>query len=308
LEMLGLRLFPLSSRAVLDGQQARNMATLKEMKNRIRSVKSIQKITKSMKVVASTRLKKANEGMLKNKPSLLRMEEFFTEYQKDSVPKEKKPVKNYLVVCVTTERGLCGGVNSSVVKCVKRIIETSSSVKGLNLTFRLLGNKSIQALTRLCGHSTAWSAKTIGFRSGPKFADILPIAERLSAENYDKCTIVRNRFINLLSYQTLEMPLVSRDQLLEMESNAYEFDSGIREGTLKNFHQWYTAITLIGYFTENYCIEIGQRMTSMDNATKNAGSLIKTLTTKMNRRRQTKITTEICEIITGASAVESGEY
>jgi len=289
-----------------DVNQRRNMATLKEVKARIRSVKSIQKITKSMKLVATTRLKKAEEAFEKNKPSFLRLDEFLMEFKSDAGAAEAqgKPT-NQLVVCVTTERGLCGSVNSSVSKAVKRIVEASKRGKETGkVRYVLLGNKAVQSLTRECGENTEWSAKQIGGRNGPNFADVLPIADRLTHEEFDRCTIVRNKFINLLSFNTLEAPVLSRDELQNLEANSYEFDSGVKEETIRNFHAWYTAVSLFSFFAETHCIEIGQRMTSMDNATKNAGDLIKKLTMQYNRRRQAMITTEITEIVSGASALE----
>ena len=96
----------------LDGNQTRNMATLKEVKARIRSVTSIQKITKSMKLVATTRLKKAEEAFAKNKPSFVRLDDFLMEMKSDAnFSSEAKPEDHHLVVCLTTERGLCGSVN-----------------------------------------------------------------------------------------------------------------------------------------------------------------------------------------------------
>jgi len=292
--------------ANFDGNQTRNMATLKEVKARIRSVKSIQKITKSMKLVATTRLKKAEEAFEKNKPSFLRIDDFLMEMKADAgFSFAEKPEGHRLIVCLTTERGLCGSVNSSVNRIVKRIAGEYESAKiPGTVTYNLLGNKAAQGLVRDCGEFTEWSAKGLGGRSGPKFVDILPVAERLSKAEFDSGTFVRNKFINLLSFQTLEVPLLSKKQLLNLASYAYEYDSGNREETLDNFHQWVTAVSLFSFLAETHCIEIGQRMTSMDNATKNAGELIKRLTMQYNRRRQANITTEITEIVSGAAAVE----
>jgi F-type H+-transporting ATPase subunit gamma len=295
-----------NSLGLYDFNQRRNMATLKEVKARIRSVKSIQKITKSMKLVATTRLKKAEEAFDKNKPSLLRLDEFLLDMKSDAGAEEAAQSKgNHLVVCLTTERGLCGSVNSSVSKAVKRIVEAYKRGKETgNVRYILLGNKAIQALTRDCGDNADWSAKQLGGRAGPTFSDVLPVAERLSAEEFDRCTFVRNKFVNLLTFNTLEVPMLSRSTIQNLQANSFEFDSGIKEDTVKNFHEWYTAVSLFSFLSETHCIEIGQRMTSMDNATKNAGDLIKKLTMQYNRRRQANITTEITEIVSGAAAVE----
>jgi len=318
---LALRLFGGAGRLALAAQTAavyqtpyydwnnsRNMATLKEVKARIKSVTSIQKITKSMKLVATTRLKKAQEAFERNKPSLLRMDEFLAEMKADAaaapVTEEEGAKKSNLVVCLTTERGLCGSVNSTITKIIKKIVENNRNYKGGTYSYILLGNKAIQSLTRDCGDNTRWSAKQLGGRTGPKFADVLPVAERLAAENFSHGIFIRNQFVNLLTFKTLEVPMTSLSQLEEIQANSYEFDSGIREQSLRNFHEWYLAVSLYSYLAESHCIEIGQRMTSMDNATKNAGDLIKRLTMQYNRRRQANITTEITEIVSGAAAVE----
>jgi len=261
-----------------------------------------------MKLVATTRLKKAEESFEKNKPSLVRMDEFLEEMKADAssapVTEEEGAKKNNLLVCLTTERGLCGSVNSTVTKMVKRISESNRNSKGGNYSYILLGNKAIQSLTRECGDNTLWSAKQLGGRSGPKFADVLPVAERLAKEDFTHGIFIRNKFVNLLTFSTLEVPMTSLSQLEEIQANSYEFDSGIREQSLGNFHEWYLAVSLYSFLAESHCIEIGQRMTSMDNATKNAGDLIKKLTMQYNRRRQANITTEITEIVSGAAAVE----
>ena len=137
-------------------------------------------------------------------------------------------------------------VASSVNRVVKRIAEEYNDPKRATgtVTYNLLGNKATQGLTRDCGADTTWSAKSLGGRSGPKFVDILPVAERLSEEEFDSGTFVRNKFINLLTFDTLEVPIMSKNQLLSMDASSYEFDSGTREETLNNFHQWFTAVSL----------------------------------------------------------------
>lgn len=107
-----------------------------------------------------------------------------------------------------------------------------------------MGNKAIQSLTRDCGENTPWSAKQLGGRSGPKFADVLPVAERLAAVTFDKGTLIRNKFVNLLTFQTLEVPMTSLADLEGLQANSYEFDSGLREQSLRNFYEWYTAVSL----------------------------------------------------------------
>jgi F-type H+-transporting ATPase subunit gamma len=297
---------------LVNDQQCRNMATLKEVKNRIKSVTSIQKITKSMKLVATTRLKKAEEMFDANKPSLLRLNDFLMEMNADAFEGEEAPAPevtpetNQLVICMTTERGLCGSVNSSVTKVVKKMAQ-ANAVKKDNINYILLGNKAAQALTRDCGENVLWSSKQMGGRSGPTFADILPVAEKFAEEEFDKCTFVKNKFVNLLVFETQELNLMSRAQMGDLEAFAYEYDSGVKEDTIDNFYSWYSAVALYSALAENHCIEIGQRMTSMDNATKNAGDLIKKLTMQYNRRRQANITTEITEIVSGAAALEDEE-
>jgi len=289
-----------------DMDQSRNMASLKEVKKRIKSVKAIQKITKSMKLVATTRLKKAEEGFEKNEPSYLRLQDFLIPFQSEGARIDDEAVKSgrEIILCLTTERGLCGSVNSSISRAVKRIalssLETNSPKE-----YIILGNKGVQSLTRNCGEHTLFSATQIGGRSGPKFIDILPIAERLTELEFDKCTFIHNRFINLLTFNTIEDQYIPQQVMERYNSFSYDFDSGDKQQTLLNFHQWYTAVMLYSSLSENNCIEVGQRMSSMDNATKNAGELIKTLTRKYNRRRQSIITTEISEIISGAAAVEA---
>eukprot|EP00009_Paramoeba_aestuarina_P006322 CAMPEP_0201518100 /NCGR_PEP_ID=MMETSP0161_2-20130828/9012_1 /ASSEMBLY_ACC=CAM_ASM_000251 /TAXON_ID=180227 /ORGANISM="Neoparamoeba aestuarina, Strain SoJaBio B1-5/56/2" /LENGTH=330 /DNA_ID=CAMNT_0047915767 /DNA_START=62 /DNA_END=1054 /DNA_ORIENTATION=+ len=310
--LVGSSAYPMAyaSPLMMNQYQSRDMATLKEVKNRIKSITSIQKITKSMKLVATTRLKKAEEMFEANKPSLLRMDDFLMEMKGDAVDGEEEAAAatggKKLVMCLTTERGLCGSVNSSCTKVVKKIAIENKTKKD-DISYILLGNKASQALGRECGENVLWSSKQMGGRSGPKFADILPVAEKFVQEEFDHGILVKNKFVNLLVFETQEIPLMSREQMQNLDAFAYEYDSGVKESTVDNFYDWYSAVSLYSALAENHCIEIGQRMTSMDNATKNAGDLIKKLTMQYNRRRQASITTEITEIVSGAAALEDEE-
>mmetsp|Transcript_9981 Transcript_9981/g.28074 ORF Transcript_9981/g.28074 Transcript_9981/m.28074 type:complete len:318 (+) Transcript_9981:102-1055(+) len=287
-------------------QQTRGMATLKELKLRIKSVSSIQKITKSMKLVATTRLKKAEDAFEKNKVSLNTLDHHLDLIRKDSDADTSAASGKELVACLTSERGLCGSVNSSITRAMKKLTQERTE-KNADVNYVLFGNKAVQVLVRDAGTKGLFSAKDIGGRNGVKFADVLPLADRLAQAEFDHGILVRNVFVNLLTFNTVECPLYSRTQFLNLAAESFEFDSGIKEDTLANLHQWYMAVSLFSYFTENNCIEIGQRMTSMDNATKNAGELIQKLTMQFNRRRQAAITTEITEIVSGAAALEDME-
>tara|TARA_R110002050_G_scaffold56360_1_gene126675 strand:+ start:900 stop:1649 length:750 start_codon:yes stop_codon:yes gene_type:complete len=238
----------------LNYEQTRNMATLKEVKARIRSITSIQKITKSMKLVATTRLKKAEDAFKANKPSLEQLEKFVEDCKEGTEPLDKAAAKEKrsgktLISCLATERGLCGSVNSSVNRMMRNYVKDYEEKKRTGeVNFALLGNKSIQAVSRECGPNTVWSAKSIGGRNGVTFLDILPVAERLSAEEFENGIFVRNKFVNLLTFNTLEVPMLSSTQFQALRPYKYEHPSGNYEEVMKNFHEWHTAIALYRYF------------------------------------------------------------
>jgi hypothetical protein len=140
--------------------------------------------------------------------------------------------------------------SSSVTKVVKKIAEANKKGKDAgSARYILLGNKAIQSLTRDCGENTEWSAKQLGGRSGPNFSDILPVAEKMSNEEFDRCTLVRNKFVNLVTFNTLEVPVLSREMLQKLEAYSYEYDSGVKEDTIKHFHEWYQAVSLFRFDT-----------------------------------------------------------
>merc|ERR1719329_996909 len=184
-----------------------------------------------MKLVATTRLKKAEEMFALNKPSLLRLDDYIMEMKGDAADGEEAATPtggSKLVMCLSTERGLCGSVNSSCTKIVKNMAIENKTKKD-DISYVMLGNKSAQALGRLCADNIRWSAKDIGGKQGPKFADVLPVAEKFSKENFDEGILVKNKFVNLLVFETQEMPMMSREQMQDLEAYAYEYDSGVRE-------------------------------------------------------------------------------
>merc|ERR1712050_198380 len=276
--------------------QVRSMATLKEIAIRLKSVKNIQKITKSMKMVAAAKYARAERELKKARPYGEGAQAFFekAEVQTDAT----KP--NHLIVAFTSDRGLCGTVHSSVVRAIRaHINEMSPSV---NLKIVCVGDKSRAMLNRQHGSKFLFTVNDVG-KKPPSFGDASNIAAALtgSGYEYDFGLTYFNRFKSVVAFNTSTMPLFTLDSVSNAEKISL-YDS-LDEETLRCYNEF--ALTNLFFYAlkENACSEQSSRMTSMDNATKNAGEMIDKLTLTYNRTRQAVITRELIEIISGAAAV-----
>ena len=293
------------------------MANLKDLKNRIRSVKSTQKITSAMKMVAAAKLRRAQDNAEAARPYAARMGAMIQNLGQKAAPETAPPLlvgtgddKRVLLVVVSADRGLCGGFNGSIIRTARREVEALESA-GKNVEVMMVGRKASDALKRELGE------KIIDSREGVQgtavaFAEIDSIAEviraRLKTGALDRCVILYNRFISAITQEVTLSTLIPVElpETAEVETDApgapYEYEPSehaVLEDLLpRNLStQIYTAIL------ESSASELAARMTAMDNATRNAGDLIDRLTMQYNRTRQAAITTELIEIISGAEAL-----
>ena len=293
------------------------MANLKDLKNRIRSVKSTQKITSAMKMVAAAKLRRAQDNAEAARPYAARMGAMIQNLGQKAAPETAPPLlvgtgddKRVLLVVVSADRGLCGGFNGSIIRTARREVEALESA-GKNVEVMMVGRKASDALKRELGE------KIIDSREGVQgtavaFAEIDSIAEviraRLKEGALDRCVILYNRFISAITQEVTLSTLIPVElpETAEVETDApgapYEYEPSehaVLEDLLpRNLStQIYTAIL------ESSASELAARMTAMDNATRNAGDLIDRLTMQYNRTRQAAITTELIEIISGAEAL-----
>mmetsp|Transcript_12951 Transcript_12951/g.33051 ORF Transcript_12951/g.33051 Transcript_12951/m.33051 type:complete len:311 (-) Transcript_12951:46-978(-) len=281
---------------------ARSMATLKEVQNRIKTVKNIGQITLSMKTVASTKQKKAQDRFE------IAQKWFHTVndpvYTKDATETELTPAgpgERHRIIAITADRGLCGSINNGIIRLAKRV---ASESKG-DLNMAPVGLKAKGGLSREFAGQTSISVCSLGGKKGVMISDVVPFVDKLLEDDFDQLTLLSNEFESLISFNTKSTDLLSPNKLAELDLNAYEIESDDKAGTLQNLYEYHLGAFLFTSIIENEAAEMAARMTSMDNASKNSQDMIKKLTVLYNRRRQAVITTELAELISGAAAVEN---
>jgi len=285
---------------------ARNMATLREIELRLKSVRNIEKITKSMKMIASTKLAKAQRAMEAGKKYGLANKEVF-----EHVPSDK-PTPNKLFIVISSDKGLCGGIHSSVSKATRKALAGSedsllatSSANDVTVspdsTIMVIGDKSKAQMTRTVAKNFALTFNQIG-RDIPTFADAASVADLIvqSGVKYDSVVIVYNRFVSAISYEAATMQVKGAAAL--KESNAFNTYENEDDAT-KDLAEFSLANAIFAALTEAHACEQSARRNAMDNASKNAKDMIQRLQMQYNRGRQAAITNELVDIITGASAL-----
>ncbi|XP_064632409.1 ATP synthase subunit gamma, mitochondrial-like [Lineus longissimus] len=277
--------------------QVRGMATLKDISVRLKSVKNIQKITASMKMVSAAKFNRAERELKPARAYGHGAQEFFEKAE--CTQDESKP--NHLILALTSDRGLCGACHSTIVKQIRAYI--SEAGEGANVKIIAVGDKSRAMLQRTHGKHILSTITNIG-KKPSSYADAALIANQVltSGFEYDFGQMYYNIFKTVVSYKTATIPLFSLDQVSNAEKLSL-YDS-IDEETLRSYNEF--ALSSLIYFglKESATSEQSSRMTAMDGATKNAGEMIDKLTLTFNRTRQAVITRELIEIISGAAALK----
>lgn len=273
-------------------QQYRGMATLKAISIRLKSVKNIQKITQSMKMVSAAKYARAERELRQARP----YGEGSTVFYEKLSPEVSEEQPKKLIVAVTSDRGLCGAVHTTVARQIRNELQEGSE----NIQVVCIGDKSRAILQRLYGKNIALVANEVG-RKPPTFLDAARIAEQISRQQFTSGKIVYNRFKSVVSYVTSELPLYNKEAVAA-SPNISLYDS-VDEDVLQSYMEFSLASLLFYTLKEGACSEQSSRMTAMDNASKNAGEMIDKLTLTFNRTRQAVITRELIEIISGASAL-----
>ena len=291
------------------------MASLDDLKKRIASVKSTQKITKAMKMVAAAKLRKAQESAEKGRPYSEKMNNVILNLSNGISDKETAPKllsgtgkdKIHLCVVMTSDRGLCGGFNSNIIKKVK-IYFGEILKEGKELKIITVGSKGNDQLKRQYGNKiieniSFKNSKNANYFDAEKVGRI--IIEKFEEEEFDICTIFYNQFKNVIT----QIPQAQRIIPLNTESandnkleDSYEFEPDEDE-ILKNLLPKNISTQIFKAMLENSASEQGARMSAMDNATRNAGEMVDKLTIQYNRSRQAAITKELIEIISGAESL-----
>ncbi|KAM7022579.1 ATP synthase F(1) complex subunit gamma, mitochondrial isoform 1-T1 [Passerculus sandwichensis] len=278
--------------------QVRNMATLKDITRRLKSIKNIQKITKSMKMVSAAKYARAEREL---KPARVYGTGALSLYEKAEI-KAPEDKKKHLLIGVSSDRGLCGAIHTSIAKTLKNEI-TNLSNAGKEVMVVGVGDKIRGLLQRTHGNYFLLTFKEVG-RRPPSFGDASAIALELlnSGYEFDEGSVIYNRFRSVISYKTDEKPIFSFETVAGSESLSIYDD--IDADVLRNYQEFTLANILYYSLKESTTSEQSARMTAMDNASKNASEMIDKLTLTFNRTRQAVITKELIEIISGAAALD----
>jgi F-type H+-transporting ATPase subunit gamma len=296
------------------------MPSLKDLRNRIRSVRSTQKITAAMKVVAASRLRRAQEQAEAARPYAQRMERVLGSLAARMAGLPNAPPllvgtgqdQTHLIVVATSDRGLAGGFNATILREARRRIRELEAA-GKRVIILTVGRKGRDGLRRDYGRMIHDSLIDVG-RRRLSFDEARDIAERIlalyQAGTFDVCTVIYNRFRSAITQVVTAQQLIPFPPPEAAEGAAesaavrgvYEFEPS-EEEILGELLPQNLAVQIFTALLENAASEQGARMTAMDNATRNAGEMIDRLTLNYNRTRQAAITKELIEIISGAEAL-----
>ena len=290
------------------------MASLDDLKKRISSVKSTQKITKAMKMVAAAKLRRAQESAEKGRPYSNKMNNIILNLSSGISDKENAPKllagtgeeKVYLCVVLTADRGLCGGFNSNIIKKAKSYFKKLSD-SGKILKIITVGSKGYDQLKRfykdkIIENISFKESKNANYFDADKVGKI--IIQKFEQKEFDVCTIFYNQFKNVITQIPQEqqiIPLKINEEEKSSDEN-YEFEPDEDE-ILGNLLPKNISTQIFKAMLENSASEQGSRMSAMDNATRNAGEMVDKLTIEYNRSRQAAITKELIEIISGAESL-----
>ncbi|MEE2695346.1 MAG: F0F1 ATP synthase subunit gamma [Pseudomonadota bacterium] len=291
------------------------MPSLKDLRNRISSVKSTKKITSAMKMVAAAKLKRAQENAEKTRPYAKKMSDIVFSLIGNTSKKnlkfgmkKKNKQKNVLIIVCSADRGLCGGFNSSIIKYTKNL-STEIKKDGSKASFIFIGKKAYFSLKRHYGDSIVdfisdYANPSIKFELASSIRN--KVLDLFLNNTIDECQLIYTKFKSAIS-QTVEsrqlLPVENKEILVdEIKPVSYDFEPN-EEVILDEIIPRNIAIQIHTALLENLASEQGSRMTAMDNATRNADDMIDNLTLFYNRSRQALITKELIEIISGAEAV-----
>jgi F-type H+-transporting ATPase subunit gamma len=290
------------------------MPSLKDLKNRIGSVKSTQKITSAMKMVAAAKLRKAQEQALASRPYTLLMDKVVSKIASKTSGNSidlltgKTDNKTQLIVVFSADRGLCGGFNGSITRAVRAEVKKLEQ-EGIQVKLLMVGKKSADALNREFGH--LFVERIDGNSAKPNYTDAEILAKKIITlfENneFGICKVIFNKFVSAITQEVTFKSLIPAEiQETEDETNdsnsIYEFEPS-EEEILNDLLPRNLSTQLFSSQMESTASELAARMTAMDNATRNAGDMIDNLTLLYNRTRQAVITKELIEIISGAEAL-----
>ena len=294
------------------------MPSLDDLKKRITSVKSTQKITKAMKMVATAKLRKAQENAEKGRPYSEKMNNIILNLSNNIVDKENSSKlligtgkdETHLCVVLTADRGLCGGFNTNIIRKAKSFFEKINK-EGKKLKIITVGMKGYDQLKRnyknnIIDTISFKESKNVNYLDADKVGKM--ILEKFKNEEFDICSIFYNKFKNVMTQIPQKQQIIplqkdeSKEETNHKIKENYEFEPDEDE-ILNNLLPKNISTQIFKAMLENSASEQGSRMTAMDNATRNAGELVDKLSIEYNRSRQAAITKELIEIISGAESL-----
>ena len=290
------------------------MANLKDLKNRISSVKNTRKITKAMQMVAAAKLRRAQESAEQSRPYAERFMGVLSGLaasvgKSEGAPKLLRGTGEdqvHLLVVMTAERGLCGGFNSNIAKRARTHIAQLQEA-GKTVKILTVGKKGRDQLKRDFGdvfidHVDLTEVKRVGYSDAQVVARDLVI--RFDAGEFDVATLFYSKFVNVVTQVPTALQVIPAafEEEAEADSTVYDYEPS-EEAILSDLLPRGVATQIFSALLENGASEQGARMSAMDNATRNAGDMIDKLTIEFNRSRQAVITNELIEIISGAEAL-----
>ena len=290
------------------------MANLKDLKNRISSVKNTRKITKAMQMVAAAKLRRAQESAEQSRPYAERFMGVLSGLaasvgKSEGAPKLLRGTGEdqvHLLVVMTAERGLCGGFNSNIAKRARAHIAQLQEA-GKTVKILTVGKKGREQLKRDFGdvfidHVDLTEVKRVGYSDAQAIARDLVI--RFDAGEFDVATLFYSKFVNVVTQVPTALQVIPAafEEEAEGDSTVYDYEPS-EEAILSDLLPRGVATQIFSALLENGASEQGARMSAMDNATRNAGDMIDKLTIEFNRSRQAVITNELIEIISGAEAL-----
>jgi len=290
------------------------MANLKDLKTRINSVKSTQKITSAMKMVAAAKLRRAQEVAEAGRPYSSRMQQVISglaaNANKSNAPEllvGREDVKTHLLIVVSADKGLCGGFNGSIARQTRQEINRLEN-EGKTVLVYMVGKKAADNLGREILNKTFERIENLQ-GSNVDYNKVKGVAEKILlgfADNqFDQVSIIYNQFVNAITQNVVVVPLVPANVVGEQENESlvvYDYEPEQNE-LLELLLPRNITTQIFSAVLESSAAELAARMTAMDNATRNARDMIDSLTLVYNRTRQANITKELIEIISGAEAL-----
>lgn len=293
------------------------MPSLKDLKNRIGSVKSTQKITKAKQMVAAAKLRRAEERATQARPYTERMEAVLANLSASAKGNPNAPKllagtgkeEKHLLIVATADKGLCGGFNSSIVRLAREHI-TRLQGEGKKVKIITVGRKGNDQLKRLYGELIVWKTnfvdiKQVGFAQANEIAE--QVLARFDASEFDVATLFFGKFKNVVTQVPTAQRIIPAEApegvaAPDLKGAVYEYEPDEND-ILRALLPRYIGVQIFRALLENVASEQAASMSAMDNATRNAGEMIDKLTLQYNRARQAQITKELIEIISGAEAL-----